>query len=181
MSRKLSIAETHYPTQERELLALVYALTRWQYYLLTSHIEVFSDNVSLKYLRTQANLSDRQVRWLSKLEKFNFEIHHIAGKNNTAADALSRINTIFQSYPAVENDVLPNSDEDWIADYHSDPSMKPKFLDALCHPVLPYRFSKANCGTVIASLFLHPAFPRSSSLTMIHSLLVTGGSTKLLT
>ena len=49
-----------------------------------------SDNISLKYLFHQHNLNSRQVRWLSFLSKYDFEIKHIKGKDNKVVDALSR-------------------------------------------------------------------------------------------
>jgi len=39
----------------------------------------------------QTDLSARQMRWMNTLSEFDFEIFHIPGKENTVADALSRI------------------------------------------------------------------------------------------
>ena len=43
-----------------------------------------TDNKGLKYLNA------RQVRWLSFLSEYDFEIQHIKGKENKVVDALSR-------------------------------------------------------------------------------------------
>ena len=39
---------------------------------------------------TRTKLSDKQMRWANFLFQFKFHIAHIAGKNNSVADALSR-------------------------------------------------------------------------------------------
>ncbi|KAG2217577.1 hypothetical protein INT45_012433 [Circinella minor] len=53
-SRKLSSAGRNYPTQERELLAILHALRTWRCFLEGSQYEVRSDHHLLKYLRSQS-------------------------------------------------------------------------------------------------------------------------------
>ena len=48
-----------------------------------------SDNISLKYLFDQQNLNARQVKWMSFLSEYDFEIKHIKGKENKVAYTLS--------------------------------------------------------------------------------------------
>ena len=48
-----------------------------------------SDNISLKYLFDQKNVTARQARWLSFLSEYDFKIKHIKGKENKVVDALS--------------------------------------------------------------------------------------------
>lgn len=54
-----------------------------------------SDHNSLKYFLSQIDLSEKQQRWVSKLQSFDFEIQYIKGKKNTTADALSRNPTLY--------------------------------------------------------------------------------------
>ena len=90
-SRKLTPAEKNYPAHEKECLALVDTLQRWRHYLHGApQVIVYTDNLTLKYLTTMKDTSPRMNRWLEKLQRFNFEIRHIPGTTNTAADALSR-------------------------------------------------------------------------------------------
>ena len=57
-----------------------------------------SDNISLKYLFDQQNLNARQVRWLSFLSEYDFEIKHLKGKENKVANTLSHhVNLLFAS------------------------------------------------------------------------------------
>jgi hypothetical protein len=52
--------------------------------------ELRIDHNSLKYLFDQPTLNARQIRWLEFLCEYDFDIHHIKGKENKVADALSR-------------------------------------------------------------------------------------------
>jgi hypothetical protein len=90
-SKKLVGSQLNYGIYEREFLAVVEALKTWRYYLAGRHFTILTDHKSLIYLRNQ-NLIDsaRVVRWLDYLADFDFDIKYISGKNNTAADALSR-------------------------------------------------------------------------------------------
>ena len=72
-SRKLSAAKLNYPTHDKELLAIVHALTKRRTYLHGSSvpIKIYTDHASLKHLATQPTLNHRQARWLEKLAGFN--------------------------------------------------------------------------------------------------------------
>jgi transposase InsO family protein len=91
LSRKLNDAETRYPTHEQELLALVYALKKWDYYLLgTVGNKAYTDHHPLRYFSTQPKLSMRQARWLGLFQEYDVYVDYIPGKHNVVADALSR-------------------------------------------------------------------------------------------
>ena len=89
-SRQLRIHEKNYPTHDLELLAVVYALKRWRHYLLGRLFQLVTDHKSLKWIFTQPDLNMRQRRWVEFLQEFEFEIKFRPGKENAAADALSR-------------------------------------------------------------------------------------------
>jgi hypothetical protein len=91
-SRKLSSAENNYPVQERELLAIVYALKEWRPYLHGSRFVIKTDHHPLRYLDTQGNLSKRQMRWMETLQEYDYEIVYVQGKFNVVADTLPRMN-----------------------------------------------------------------------------------------
>lgn len=89
-SRQLRVHEKNYPTHDLELLAVVHALKKWRHYLLSQVFELVTDHKSLKWIFTQPELNMRQRRWVEFLQEFNFEIKFRPGKENQAADALSR-------------------------------------------------------------------------------------------
>ena len=51
-SRQLKNHKQNYPTHDRELVAIVFALNIWHHYLYGELFEVFSDHKSLKYIFT---------------------------------------------------------------------------------------------------------------------------------
>lgn len=70
---------------ERVLMAIVFAIQKWQPYLLGRRFIVRSDQHSLKYLLEQRLVSTEHQKWL--------EILFRLGVANKAADALSRMTT----------------------------------------------------------------------------------------
>ncbi|GJP83308.1 hypothetical protein CLOP_g13470 [Closterium sp. NIES-67] len=90
LSKKLHGAELNYPIHDKEALAIVIAFKAWRCYLEGRRTTVYTDHCSLKYLKTQPNLSRRQVRWIDFLEThFHYDIVYKPGHKNKA-DALSR-------------------------------------------------------------------------------------------
>ena len=90
-SRKMSPAETRYPTREQELLAIKDALEHWRHYLLAARFDIYSDHESLKYLQTQKDLKGKMLRWLDFMQQFDFgDIKYLPGAKNPVGDALSR-------------------------------------------------------------------------------------------
>jgi transposase InsO family protein len=89
-SRSLITAETHYPTTEKEALALVFATQQFRHYLHGSRVKLLSDHKPLLGLRTSTKLNVRMQRWAIWLEQFDFDIEYVPGEEQFVADALSR-------------------------------------------------------------------------------------------
>ena len=90
-SQSLSPKNRALSTYEREMLAVIHAIKKWQPYLLGNHFIIRTDHHSLKYfLQNRAN-SPFQQKWVSKLLGFDYEIQYRKGSDNKAADALSRM------------------------------------------------------------------------------------------
>lgn len=88
-SRVLKPAEKNYSVIEKECLALVFALKNFRHFLLGRKFLVYSDHRPLQWLSTKSDNS-RLCRWSLALQEFDFEICYRPGKENQAADALSR-------------------------------------------------------------------------------------------
>ena len=79
----------NYSSAKLELLVLKWAVTeKFKDYLLGSRFTVYTDNNPLAYVKG-SKLGVAQIRWLSELALFDFDIKYRTGKSNQAADALS--------------------------------------------------------------------------------------------
>ena len=95
----------NYSSAKLELLALKWAVCeKFKDYLIGSRFTVLTDNNLLTYVRT-SRLGAAQIRWLSDLALFDFEIKYRARKSNQAADALSR-------HPSNPDSPSESSDDD---------------------------------------------------------------------
>lgn len=84
--------DSNYSSAKLELLAVKWAITeKFKDYLWGSTFEVLTDNNPISYLQTSAKLGATEQRWAMQLAQYNFTIKYRPGKDNTAADALSRI------------------------------------------------------------------------------------------
>ena len=91
-SRKLSLTEARYSTFDRELLAVYLAVRHFHHLLEGSSFKIFTDHLPLTHAITKQSdpCSHRQQRQLSAISEYNCTIHHLPGKQNPVADALSR-------------------------------------------------------------------------------------------
>ncbi|RDY01969.1 Retrovirus-related Pol polyprotein from transposon 17.6, partial [Mucuna pruriens] len=63
-SRTMDPTQQNYPTIEKELLAIVFALDKFRSYLLVSKIIVFFDHAELRYLLKKSDAKPRLIRWM---------------------------------------------------------------------------------------------------------------------
>jgi len=91
MSRALGLSKRAWSTYAREMLAIVVAVQLWRPYLLGHKFVIQTDQRNLKYLLEQRITTPEQQKWVSKLLGYDYEIVYKAGKENSAADALSRM------------------------------------------------------------------------------------------
>ena len=50
---------------------------------------IWTDNNPLTYLLTKPKLDACEIRWVSKLASYTFDLKHLPGKKNVVADARS--------------------------------------------------------------------------------------------
>ena len=90
MSKKLTKAQTNWPTIEQECYAIVQAVDKWDKYLRGHEFILETDHEPLVNFRNKEQLNKRCERWRLKLAEYRFKVKHIQGKKNTMADYLSR-------------------------------------------------------------------------------------------
>ena len=80
----------NYSSAKIELMALKWSVCdKFKYYLLGSKFTVFTDNNPHCYIRS-SKLGAAQIRWLSKLALYDFDIVYCTRKSNLVTDTLSR-------------------------------------------------------------------------------------------
>lgn len=90
-SRSLNKAERNYPTIEKELLAIVWAVKHFRPYLYGRSFKIVTDHKPLVYLFSLKEPSSRLLKFRLCLEEYDYLIEYVKGQQNAAADALSRI------------------------------------------------------------------------------------------
>jgi transposase InsO family protein len=95
-SKKFTDPQLRYSTYDKELTAIFQSIKHFSYLLEGRRFKIFTDHKPLIYsfLQKRDKASPRQVRQLDFISQYSTEIHHIEGKDNSTADALSRIDAI---------------------------------------------------------------------------------------
>ena len=99
-SRKLTKSQRNWSPREQETYAIVSALRKWAGIIGYQEVVVLTDHKALEswateYVDTPSGPAGRRGRWHETLSKFKVEVTYIPGKENVAADAMSRY-----AYPA---------------------------------------------------------------------------------
>jgi Reverse transcriptase (RNA-dependent DNA polymerase)./Integrase core domain. len=87
-SKKLNKAQKNYTIEEKEILSIVETLKTFRSMLLGAQIHIFTDHLNLTYHKFT---TQRVLRQRLYIEEFNPQFHHIPGRHNKIADALSRL------------------------------------------------------------------------------------------
>ena len=90
-SRKLAPREARYSTIEKECLAIVWAINKFEVYLWGRDFTLQTDHQSLTYLDKAKFSNARVMRWAMALQSFCFRIEQVKGVDNLDADYLSRV------------------------------------------------------------------------------------------
>lgn len=128
----------------------MHAMAKFRQYLVGSKFCVKTDHNSLKHFLGQWDLNERQQKWVSKLQFYDFDISFVKGTQNIVVDALSR-RLHLSSMAAVS--------EDWkhliIAEYAKNP-LASDIIDGI---VQDNRYSLANDLIIYKErIFLVPGF-----------------------
>ena len=90
-SRKLQPRESRYSVVERECLAIIFALKKFDQYLYGREFVLCTDHSALEYLKRKKPENSRLLRWSLLLQNYSFMIRAIKGKDNLLSDFLSRM------------------------------------------------------------------------------------------
>jgi len=91
LSKALGDSHKHKSIYEKEFLALIMAVEKWRQYLQRQEFIIRTDHQSLAYLTEQNLHSELQRKAMTRLMGLQFKVVYRKGKENSAADALSRV------------------------------------------------------------------------------------------
>ena len=96
ISHKLTDAERKWDTREREAFAVVWGIDQLRFYLQGKRFRVVTDCENIASVKWILNYkkAGRLSRWALLLQSYEFDIVSTPGKENGAADGLSRLETI---------------------------------------------------------------------------------------
>jgi len=89
-SHLFSKHEINYGITEKECLAIVFGCRKFRHYLHGKPFDLYTDHMPLTWLKTIKNPIGRVARWAVFLDEFEPVAKFRPGKENSAADALSR-------------------------------------------------------------------------------------------
>ena len=95
-SRSLAPAERKYSQLDKEALAIVFGVRKFQQYLISRHFTILSDHKPLQHLfketsATPTMASARIQRWALILAAYDYSITYRPGEKHANADVLSRL------------------------------------------------------------------------------------------
>jgi len=88
-SMTFKAAELNYPVHEKEMLAIICVLQKWQSDLVGVPFLIYTDHKTLENFDCQRDLSRRQARWMEFMSQYKCKIVYVKGEDNCAADTLS--------------------------------------------------------------------------------------------
>ena len=89
-SQKLNNTQRGWSTVEKESYAAMWTLQKYRNWLFAAKIVIFCDHNPVVYLTEACSKSAKLMRWALAIQEFDVKFCYKPGKNNTAADYLSR-------------------------------------------------------------------------------------------
>ena len=85
-SRKLSKPEQNYSAIEKECLAIIWAIGKFDLYLFGRVFIIQTDHKPLTYINQSKCLNKRIMHWAMTLQEYRFKVESISGKENHGPD-----------------------------------------------------------------------------------------------
>ena len=176
VSKSLAKEQLRWSTPEKEAFAILFAFTKLEHLLRDTFFTLRTDHKNLLYINSAG--SQKVQRWKLRIQEYDFQIEHIAGINNIAADFLSRLcsRPVEEALQSAESTNTPQIEVDGQIQYNpllllregrEDPQITRKIASvhnsrAGHHGVertieLLYRQNERGCETVVSKL---PSVPK---------------------
>ena len=94
MSRSFQGIELHYPAVKKEATAIIEAVRKWNHFLSRQHFTLVTDQRSVSFMldsRKRTKIKNNQIQcWRLELASYSYTFVYRPGKDNVAADSLTR-------------------------------------------------------------------------------------------
>ena len=91
ISKKLNKTQQMWSTIEKETYATIWALQHFRNWIFGKTVTLYTDHNPITYLTEAAPKSAKLMRWALAVQEYDVKFCYKAGKNNVAADCLSRM------------------------------------------------------------------------------------------
>jgi len=177
ISKSLGAKQQTLSIYEREMMAILHAVTKRKHYLWGRHFHIRTDHISLKYLLHQKLTTPAQHLWVVKLLGYDYDIEYKQGRENVPADALSRIPS-HELFALTTSTISTSLMEEIRSSYHNDPMIQTIIKDlqgsADSHPHYAWVHDHLNRkGKVVVG---HNMALRSQIISLFHNSAVGGHS-----
>lgn len=105
-SRKLKVHRMNYLIHHHNLAAIEFAFKIWRYYIYGVHVDVFTNQKSLKFVFTQKDWNLPQTRWLDILLDYDMSVLYYLGKINVVSNALRCMSTGSVAYVKYKKELV---------------------------------------------------------------------------
>ncbi|KAA8537021.1 hypothetical protein F0562_029499 [Nyssa sinensis] len=145
------------------MLAIIHAIQTWRPYLLGQKFYIQTDQRNHKYLLEQCIVTPEQPKWVTKLLGYDYEITYKPGRENNAADALSRVagspslDALFVSQTQLWDTIKAEADDN--------PYMKKISKQATENPSNPYSWHNG-----LAEFWYNTTYHASTGITPFQAL-----------
>ena len=85
-SKKLLPREQNYSINEREALAIIWAVNKFHRFLYCVHFVLESDHRPLEYLQSTHSRNLRLMRWSLALQPYHYTVRYMSDSQNVVAD-----------------------------------------------------------------------------------------------
>ena len=109
MSKTFQGAQLRWNTVDKECFAIFMAFQKFHYLIHCVHFTLRTDSRNLTFINTAEE--GRVFRWKIQIQKYNFDIEHIAGKLNIVADCFSRLASNEEEAEAAGIDIISSNYE----------------------------------------------------------------------
>ncbi|KAF9762722.1 Transposon Ty3-G Gag-Pol polyprotein [Nosema granulosis] len=91
-SRTLGDTEKNYSISEKEMLAVLWGMEKFEYFLKGGEFTLVTDHIALKALNAKGEIkSPRITRWIERIQQFSFKVEYKLGEMIHHVDGISRL------------------------------------------------------------------------------------------